>query len=163
MKKIIAFFIMVFFIAFSGITGNEASLYGNENVRKIYKKMIKGKVIYTRLGGGYPPENLGYIQLKMPNVLTIYLLDVSIADASSKHIKTVIYKNVKSLPFEYSIPVEGIGFIPGYTYALSILLDVNMNNEYTSGNFHNSLRLSVPIDRTQGDVVVKDAYIVRIR
>lgn len=167
MKKSVCPFILIVSISvlssLPGTQGDSQSLGSPEwranPENQIRKKSIRGRIINSNLLGMRWNEDLGTVKFRRPNVLTLRIIDVSIADGAAPVVKTFTFKNIARLPFTYDLDVSDVIFVRGLTYSLSAHLDSDMSGSITKGDYFNSVRHGIRYNHGSSDVINMNLYI----
>jgi len=167
MKKTVSPIILI--VSFAVLSSLSVTQAGSESLgspewranpeNQIRKKSIRGRIINSNLLGMRWNEDLGTVIFRRPNVLTIRIIDVSIADGDAPVVKTFTFKNIARLPFTYNLDLSDVIFIRGLTYSLNAQLDSDMSGSITKGDYFNSVRHEIRYNQGSSDVINMNLYI----
>ncbi len=94
--------------------------------------------------------------------MRIVIRDVSIADASAKIIKTIIFQNVTHLPYKYELDISDVIFYKGFTYSVTVHIDSDRDGKHSEMDYLNTVRHEIPFKKYSGDTVKLDVYLQKL-
>jgi hypothetical protein len=165
MKRIAVSLSLILLVGLVGtllIEASETAVTANVKAarpNRFYRKTIKGKILFSDSYGDHE-GNPGFMKLRTPNLVWINLTEAGTMNGPPHIVKKAAYRNVLSLPFDYSMNVEGVAFIRGFTYSLEAYIDTNVSKDSSArATFCNTRFTPLSMERTAGDVVTVDVNV----